>query len=152
MKVKLETLYLEFKTAAQYKWVRRLLSMPFLLMLFASFVLWYIAKLSYTYTTEIEVKIKVEGQKTYTTCVVEGVGTYLVGYKIHNGGAVHIPLSTTPYTMTTLEDDPNEYILIDQEVVNRAISVHYSDIKVISVEPCEPIEVTKRIKKIIEQE
>ena len=59
------------------KWMHRYVSPVFLALLVASFILWYIAKLSYTYTTEQTVKVSVDGQPFEVTCVVEGVGTNL---------------------------------------------------------------------------
>lgn len=151
MKAKVNTIITELSNVILTKRVRRLISTPFFLMLAASFILWYIAKLSYTYTTEIDVKIKVIDQKVTTTCVVEGVGTNLVGYKIYSGGVIHIALSDIKYKVSTPDDSEQEYIELDQEMLNKAISVHYSDIKVVSVEPIEPIEVTNKIKRQIEK-
>lgn len=44
-------------------WLRRYVSAVFLALLVASFILWYIAKLSYTYTTEQHVRVNVDGQE-----------------------------------------------------------------------------------------
>ena len=43
------------------KWMHRYVSPVFLALLVASFILWYIAKLSYTYTTEQTVRVSVDG-------------------------------------------------------------------------------------------
>ena len=61
------------------KRMHRYVSPVFLALLVASFILWYIAKLSYTYTAEQTVKVSVDGQPFEVTCVVEGVGTNLFG-------------------------------------------------------------------------
>ncbi|MFI3289372.1 MAG: hypothetical protein SNH55_01075 [Rikenellaceae bacterium] len=151
MRVKLQTLYSELTNAALLKSVRRFVSLPFMMMLFASLVLWYIAKLSYTYTTEIEVKIKVEDQKIFTSCVVEGVGSNLIGYKIYRGGAINISLEDIKYNIVNLEGDSRDYVVIDPDMLSKAISVHYSDIKVMSVAALPAIEVSERIKRIIER-
>ena len=42
--------------------MHRYVSPVFLALLVASFILWYIAKLSYTYTTEQTVRVSVDGQ------------------------------------------------------------------------------------------
>ena len=39
------------------KWMHRYVSPVFLALLMASFILWYIAKLSYIYTTEQKVRV-----------------------------------------------------------------------------------------------
>ena len=57
------------------KWMHRYVSPVFLALLMASFILWYIAKLSYIYTTEQKVRVDVDGQVFDVTCTVEGVGT-----------------------------------------------------------------------------
>ena len=44
------------------KWMHRYVSPVFLALLVASFILWYIAKLSYTYTTEQVVRVSVDGE------------------------------------------------------------------------------------------
>ncbi len=149
MKAKLNTTILELSNAPLFKRVKKIVSAPFFLMVVASFALWYIAKLGYTYTTEIDVKIKVVDQKITTTCVVEGVGTNLIGYKIYSGGAINISMVDAKYSVETLDDI--QYIYLDQEMLNKAISVHYSDIKVISVEPVERIEVSEKIQKAIDK-
>ena len=58
-----------------FNWVRRYVSTVFLMMLVASFILWYIAKLSYTYTTEYTVRVNTDGEKYKVTCIFEGIGT-----------------------------------------------------------------------------
>ena len=50
--------------------MHRYVSPVFLALLVASFILWYIAKLSYTYTTEQTVRVSVDGQPFEVTCVV----------------------------------------------------------------------------------
>ena len=65
------------------KWMHRYVSPVFLALLVASFILWYIAKLSYTYTTEQVVRVSVDGEPFEVTCVVEGVGTNLFGYRVY---------------------------------------------------------------------
>ena len=64
------------------RWLHRTVSPVFLALLVASFILWYIAKLSYTYTTDQVVHLNVDGVPFEVTCVVEGVGTNLFGYRV----------------------------------------------------------------------
>ena len=75
------------------KWMHRYVSPVFLALLVASFILWYIAKLSYTYTTEQTVRVSVDGQPFEVTCVVEGVGTNLFGYRVYMNKTLRIPLA-----------------------------------------------------------
>ena len=75
------------------KWMHRYVSPVFLALLMASFILWYIAKLSYIYTTEQKVRVDVDGQVFDVTCTVEGVGTNLFGYQVYMNKTLRIPLS-----------------------------------------------------------
>ena len=75
------------------KWMHRYVSPVFLALLVASFILWYIAKLSYIYTTEQKVRVDVDGQAFDVTCTVEGVGTNLFGYQVYMNKTLRIPLS-----------------------------------------------------------
>ena len=57
------------------QWLRKYISPVFVAMLVASFVLWYIAKLNYTYTTDKTVQVNVDGEEFEVVCVIEGLGT-----------------------------------------------------------------------------
>jgi len=61
------------KTWAQK--LRNYISPVFLVLLAVSFTLWYISKLNYTYTTDFNIKVKVNGERLVVPCVVEGKGT-----------------------------------------------------------------------------
>ncbi len=79
------------------KWMHRYVSPVFLALLVASFILWYIAKLSYTYTTEQTVRVRCRraGFRGYVS--VEGVGTNLFGYQVYMNKTLRIPLSELKY-------------------------------------------------------
>ena len=47
----------------RFGWLRRYVSPVFLALLVASFILWYIAKLNYTYTTEQPFTVNVDGER-----------------------------------------------------------------------------------------
>ena len=64
-------------------WLRRYVSPVFLALFVAALVLWYIAKLNYTYSTRHDVKVEVDGVPFEVTCVVQGIGTNLFGYKVY---------------------------------------------------------------------
>lgn len=130
------------------KWLHHYISPAFLIMLTASFVLWYIAKLSYTYTTDLDIDIKVAGAKFEINCVVEGVGTNLFGYRLYKGRKVSIPLSELKYEHLTVDEDiegeqPTSKIIVDAQSLQNAISVRYSDIKVISIGSIPTVEISK---------
>ncbi len=117
--------------------LRRYVSPIFLALLVASFVLWYIAKLNYTYTTEQEIRVNVDGEKFDVECVVEGVGTNLFGYNVYMSKRLSIPLSELNYRIARAEEGENgiskQMIIIEPMSLQSAISVRFSDIKVISV-------------------
>ncbi|MEG1700232.1 MAG: hypothetical protein RRY33_05435 [Alistipes sp.] len=114
------------------KWFRHYISPVFLALLVAAFILWYIAKLSYTYTTEQVAHVDVDGQQFEVTCVVEGVGTNLFGYRVYTNKLLRIPLSELKYKRSYEEGHEGKLIL-DPKSLQSAISVRFSDIKMISI-------------------
>ena len=113
-------------------WLKRYVSPVFLVMLVASFILWYISKLTYTYTSEYTVSINTDGEKYKVTCIFEGVGNNLVGYHTNLGKSVRIPLSELKYKRSR-EEGHEGMILIDPHSLQQAIAVRFSDVKVVSV-------------------
>ena len=123
------------------QWLLRYVSPVFVMMLVASFVLWYIAKLNYTYTTEQTVHINVDGEQFDVVCVVEGLGTNLFSRIVYMRNSLRIPLSDLHYSPSA---DEKGYINIDPQSLQNAISVHYSDVKVISIGPIPPIKLPEK--------
>lgn len=117
----------------------------------ASFTLWYIAKLNYNYTTELDVKIRIGSNRFSVPCVVEGKGTNLFGYVISTS-RLNIPLSELEYTVmrevTELGTAPNDNLRLhlNQESLKNAISVRLSDINIRSVGDIPDIEMPKEGK------
>mgnify|MGYP007013466841 FL=1 len=112
--------------------LHRYVSPIFLVMLVASFILWYIAKLSYTYTTEYTVSINTDGEKYKVACIFEGVGTNLVSYHTSLGKSVKIPLSELKYKKSR-EEGHEGMLVIDPQSLQHAIAVRFSDVKVSSI-------------------
>lgn len=112
--------------------VRCCISPVFLALLVAAFILWYIAKLSYVYTTELPFDVNVDGEKFRISCVVEGVGTNLFGYQVYMSKRLRIPLSELKSSPVQGES-PDVRLKIDSLSLQNAISVRLSDIKIISV-------------------
>ncbi len=121
------------------KWLYHYISPAFLVMLTAAFILWYIAKLSYTYTTDLYIDVKVGNSKFEVGCVVEGVGTNLFGYRLYKGGKVSIPLSELSYSRA---EGAAGGVVIEPQSLQNALSVRYSDIKVISVGMIPPLNIS----------
>lgn len=118
--------------------VRRYVSPVFVMLLCASFSLWYISKLKYNYTTEFEMKVNVEGQRFVVPCVVEGQGTNLLGYAIHTSRRVDIPLAELEYKKVRVGDEADgaageERVQIESASLLHAMSVRFSDIKIVSI-------------------
>ena len=59
------------------------ISPAFILLMCASFIMWYILKLQYTYTTDYSVLVNIEGERLRVPCVIEGKGTNLFGYRVY---------------------------------------------------------------------
>lgn len=112
--------------------LHRYVSPIFLVMLVASFILWYIAKLSYTYTTEYTVSINTDGEKYKVACIFEGVGTNLISYHTSLGKSVKIPLSELKYKKSR-EEGHEGMLVIDPQSLQHAIAVRFSDVKVSSI-------------------
>ena len=112
-------------------------SPTFIILLCASFILWYILKLQYTYTTNYSVPVNINGDRLRVPCVVEGKGTNLLGYRVYASKELKIPLSELKYTITADRGDSGELLgrwyQFDPHSVQNAMSVRFSDIKVISV-------------------
>ena len=123
--------------------LRKYISPVFLVLLGVSFTLWYISKLNYTYTTDFNVKVKINDARIVVPCVVEGKGTTLFGYGFYTPRRANIPLSELNYDVV---DEPvvNEEGVIDTLAhdykvrisplsMQDAISVRFSDLKIISI-------------------
>ncbi len=96
----------------RFGWLRRYISPVFLALLVASFILWYIAKLNYTYTTEQPFTVNVDGERFKVSCVVEGVGTNLFGYRVYMSKRLRIPLSELKFRSVKAEDG-EKFLKID---------------------------------------
>ena len=133
---------LEFLKVGVQK-VRNYISPVFLVLLGVSFTLWYISKLNYTYTTDFNIKVKVDGQRIVVPCVVEGKGTTLFGYGFYTPRRANIPLSELNYDIVQVPvvDDngvvdtlAKDYkVRISPLSMQDAISVRFSDLKIISL-------------------
>ena len=118
-----------------FRWVHGYVSSVFIVMLVASFVLWYLSKLNYTYTTEHDVKVTVDGESVGVRCVIEGIGTNLLGYKINRRTQLRVPLSELKYRRVRNEEEEQGgyHVEIDKQSLQDAIATRCSDIKIISI-------------------
>ncbi|MBQ9138496.1 MAG: hypothetical protein IJX65_07675 [Alistipes sp.] len=131
---------------------KKYISPVFIMLLVAAFTLWYIAKLNYNYTTDIDVRVRIGDQRFNVTCVVEGKGTNLFGYVISTS-RLNIPLSELEYTImrevTQIGEAPSDKIRLhlQSESLKNAISVRLSDINIRSVGTIPDIEAPKNLLK-----
>lgn len=126
------------------KGLRHYISPAFLVLLVASFILWYISKLSYTYVTEQQMHLVIDEQPVEVVCVVEGLGTNLFANRFHADRTLRIPLEELRFEPSH-EAGHEGKLRIDPFSLQQAITLRCSDIKIISVgaipeidQPSEP--------------
>ena len=112
--------------------VRRLSNPVFFMLLALSLCLWYITKLSYVYTTDIQIPVRID-----STLYVEGVGYQILKHKIaprRNG----VDISSDNVAVTPSARQAGVYDIAPFTLQN-IISSHISDLKILSVE--SPVEI-----------
>ncbi len=120
---------------------RKYVSPVFLLLLGVSFVLWYITKLSYTYTTEIPVSVNVDGYKFKVQCRVEGVGSRLFAHHFYISDRTKLSFSELEIT----HSEQNPYIVsISPESLLNAIAIKHPDIRFISIGPIPELDLSQQ--------
>jgi hypothetical protein len=136
--------------------LRNYISPVFLVLLGVSFTLWYISKLNYTYTTDFNIKVKVDGERIVVPCVVEGKGTTLFGYGFYTPRRANIPLAELNYEIVQVpvkDDNDNgviDTLATDYKVrispisMQDAISVRFSDLKIISLGDFDDISLPRK--------
>lgn len=117
--------------------LRKFISIPFLLMLILSFILWYVIKLGYVYQTTMPISVNVNGNLFQVTCMVEGQGTRLFAKR-------HTKSKPLELDWRDLEVSPsainNGWVVISPYSLQNAISSHNTDIRILSVGPIPEIE------------
>lgn len=122
--------------------VRRFSNPVFFMLLLMSFILWYVIKLSYTYTTEINIPVKIDSTYYSVRCGVEGVGYQILMHRIAPRKNL-VKLSSDNVTITPSAITPGTYEISSFSLQN-SISTKISDLKIISVESPVEIEFPKR--------
>ncbi len=118
--------------------LRKYSSPVFLMLLFSSFILWYVTKLSYTYTTEMPVRVSINGEEFDVPCVVEGAGYRLFAHRYYVSNRVVL----RPTDVEMRPSDSVGFAVITPASLQNAISVRKADIKIVSVGaiPLVPVE------------
>lgn len=76
--------------------------------------------------------VNVDGEEFDVTCVVEGVGTNLFGYKVYMNKTLRIPLTELRYKRSHEEEHEGQ-LIIDPQSLQDALSMRFSDIKIVSI-------------------
>ena len=128
---------------AFFRLLRRYVSPVFIAMFVLAFILWYISKLNYTYTTDFDIKVKVDNERIIVPCVVEGKGTTLFGYGFYAPRRANIPLSELSYEVVEQPVIDANGVVDTLSAIRKAhispismqdaISVRFSDLKILSV-------------------
>ncbi len=122
--------------------LRRYISPVFLVLLAVSFTLWYISKLNYTYTTDFEVSLDIEGHQMVLPCVVEGKGTTLLGYGVYTSSNAKFLRSEIKHSIIetkVLPEGATDSVVVARKMhiaptaMQDALSVRFSDLKFVSV-------------------
>ena len=121
-----------------YRWIRGYISPVFIVLFCASFILWYIIKLGNVYTTNYDLRLNIDGESLRVPCVVEGVGTNLLGYNVYQHKELKFALSDLKYAVEQKVDEQTgevlgRYCIIDNQSLQNAITLRFSDIKGLSV-------------------
>lgn len=133
--------------------LRKYVSPVFLVLLAVSFTLWYISKLDYTYTTDFKVDVNIDGQRITVPCVVEGKGSTLFGYGFYSSSRVSIPLEDLkhsivehPVAVEGFADSVSmvQKIRINPVAMQDALSVRFSDLKILSVGTLPELDMPKK--------
>ena len=129
--------------------IRKYVSPVFLALLAVSFTLWYISKLNYTYTTDFEVEVDLDGKELVVPCMVKGKGTALVGYALYTSRSADISLSELKYDSVAVMDASDTVLLkfqarIRPSSMQEALSKRFSDLEITSVGTSPQIDIPKR--------
>lgn len=112
--------------------LRRLSNPVFLVLLLLSFVLWYVVKLSYTYTTYINIPVYVDDVRYNVRTNVEGNGYQILLQNIApRRNSVELSSEDLDLTPSALYPDMYE---VPPLVLQNQISSKITELKIISVE------------------
>ena len=117
-----------------YKELRGYISPTYITMLIAAFVLWYIAKLGDTYTTEHEVSVVVDGERIDVDCVIRGKGTNLIGYTLFSqSDEFEIPSTELSFDMDSVDEAGKRIHHIATISMQQALAARMTGVEIISV-------------------
>lgn len=122
------------KLSELYKQVRGYISPTYITMLVAAFVLWYIAKLGDTYTTEHQVIVVVDGERIDVDCVIRGKGTNLIGYTLFSrSDEFDIPSTELTFDMDSVDENGGRTHHIATISMQQALAARMTGVEIVSV-------------------
>ena len=110
----------------------------FLTMLVLAFLMWYAQKLSYIYTTEVWVPVRIEGERYRVKCMIEARGTEIWAQRFAIGGRINIPLTE----LSPQQEANNQYYTITPSSISNAIMQRSGSMRVIDVLEIPEIAIT----------
>jgi hypothetical protein len=123
-----------------YKQLCSYISPTYVAMLFAAFVLWYIAKLGDNYTTDHEVVVVVDGERLNVDCTIRGKGTNLIGYTLFSrSDEFDIPSTELTFDMDSVDEAGNRTHHIATVSLQQALAARMTGVEIVSVGALPPI-------------
>lgn len=123
-----------------YKQLCSYISPTYVAMLFAAFVLWYIAKLGDNYTTDHEVVVVVDGERLNVDCTIRGKGTNLIGYTLFSrSDKFDIPSTELTFDMDSVDEAGNRTHHIATVSLQQALAARMTGVEIVSVGALPPI-------------
>lgn len=117
--------------------VKKNFTPAFLVMLFISFMMWFLIKLGYTYTTEIPMGVNIEGNVIAVSCVAEGTGYRLFSYNYYRHKEIILKWSDVEANASPVNPSA---VQITPYSLQNAISAKSPDIKILSIGPIPEIQ------------
>lgn len=129
-----------------FGWLHRCISPVYVMMLVAAFILWYITKLGYTYTTDHNISVVVGGKSFDVTCTIRGKGTDLISFPLsskHNN--FDIPITELTFDSVVCDDEGRTLHHISPIALQQALAARMNNVEVLSVGSFPPIEVDEQL-------
>ena len=122
--------------------IRRLSNPVFFMLLALSLILWYVTKLSYTYSTDINIPVRIDSTHFSVRCNVEGVGYQILLHKIapRKNGVI---ISSDNVAVIPSATKAGLYDISPFSLQN-IISSQISDLKIRSVDSPIEIEISRQ--------
>ena len=112
------------------KVMQHAMSPTFLIILLGSFILWYTSKLSYEYTAEMPLNVRIDGQKYKVTAVVNGRGSILMAQRLSLKSKINLKLEDLSARKSP--DNP-DVLTITPASLQKAIDAKTNDLKVVQI-------------------